>query len=150
MKNRFKIPLVIVLLTYFLCGFSQNADFYKYKIKYWEKKGQNGKIMTFIGAPIAIIGITFFSLGLHYSSEAERFLSIGDEVSADRFDTKGATFGLSGYALGIAGLGITIPGIINWSLSSRKIEEYRIKLDGTKTGVFFAPSQLSVKIAFRF
>lgn len=150
MDTIIKLPVIAILLMCFTLANSQNTQFYKYKIEYWNKKGQNGKIMAIVGAPLAIAGGTLMLIGAHIESDAEKYHNTGDDVTGDRLDTKGASYSLGGFTLGVAGLGISVPGIINWSISKRKANEYQIKLDGTKTGFYFSPDQISLKLAFKF
>jgi|WetSurMetagenome_2_1015567.scaffolds.fasta_scaffold289601_2 hypothetical protein len=47
-------------------------------------------------------------------------------------------------------LALIVPGLIDIVVSKHKIKEYKIKLDSTRSGFYYGPNQVGLKLAFKF
>ena len=133
------LNILIVLYVFLFSAsftYAQDATLYKTKLEKYITKKHNGRIMTITG----ICGIAIASgFGLTANSAEEN----GNTKKSDNLHTISSIFT-------IAGLALIIPGSINWSIGKTKTKEYQIKLDNAKSGAYFSPNQVGLKLAFKF
>jgi hypothetical protein len=126
---------ILAMLCIFLFSMSfvnaqQDSTTYKVKLEKFKAKEHNGKITT-------IIGVSFFGAGCLCAIPT---LTGND---ADFYHYLGAS---------LAGVGVitTIVGSTNWSVGKKKAKEYQIRLDDARSGIYFSPNQVGLKLTFKF
>lgn len=150
MKNFAKLTFVLALIASSAVLNAQKADttLFKAKIASYQTKVKNGKILTIAGVSGVGIGVVCFAIGSHYSKEADKY-----DMDSSEWDSnvnRALTYNLIGLAVGAAGLGSFIPGVINLGIGKRKINEYQIRLDDARTGFYYSPHSVGVTLALKF
>jgi len=149
MKTMFRLLLVAVLLlcTTFANGQLADSTLFKVKLEKFKAKEHNGKIITASGVAGIIIGGALCLVGNSWYNKSE---SIEDNETRWAYNDKGDKYMIAGYVVGGAGIVLSIPGIINWSVGHKKVREYTIKLDDARSGFYFNPKNVGVTLAFKF
>ena len=149
MKTVLKLSLAIILLICTALANGQLADstLYKVKLEKFKVKERNGKIITVSGVAGIIIGGALCLVGNSWYNKSE---SIEDNETRWAYSDKGDRYMIAGYVVGGAGIVLSIPGIINWSVGHKKVTEYTIKLDDVRAGFYYNPKSAGVTLAFKF
>lgn len=138
MKIIVKLVLVAILLICSTKINAQSVNYFNLKIKEYSKIEHTGKTLTIAGGIMAVVGGASLAAGLreHFKTENSGWWAVPTYLGA---------------LIGGAGLIFTIPGANSWSLGSRKVKEYKIRLDDARSGFYFNPnSVVGVTLALKF
>jgi hypothetical protein len=119
--------LYIFLLSTSFVNAQQDSTTYKVKLEKFQTKARNGKITTITG--LSLIGVDLLCAIPMWDNEAYHYI---------------------GASLAGAGLITTIVGASNWSIGKKKVKEYKIRLDDARSGFYFSPNQVGLKLTFKF
>jgi len=135
MKTVLRLSLAVILLICTTVANGQLADstLYKVKLEKFNTQVHNSKIATIASASTIVVG----------------GILIGSNLIANPGDYDHG-LGMAGYIVAGAGLVASIPSMINWSVGKRKIREYQLRLDDTRSGFYYGPNQIGLKFAFKF
>jgi hypothetical protein len=128
--------------------YSQDTTLYKVKIHNYQAKIRNGKISIILGASLAVIGGVLIGKAEHNFDLADKYDWLSDEY--DNYSDKGMKNGIFGGTIGTAGITALVIGSINWGMGKRKLYEYKIRLDDARSGFYYKPDQIGLKLTFNF
>lgn len=141
MKKLFTLLMIGIFLSLSFSASAQN-DTVMYKIKYEKFKSwqRTGKIVTFSGIGLAVIGAGILIMGATGTFNAD----------SDDFAVP------AGSALAAAGTVSAVVGSIYWGIGKSKTREYKIRLENVGAGIYYkpdthyAPRSAGVILAYRF
>jgi drug/metabolite transporter (DMT)-like permease len=138
MKTTGTLFLVAILLMCSSLAYAQqDSTIYKIKLEKYKSWNKTGSILTYGGAALLVVGAALTIGGFHLDNTRE-------------VDGNEDSYIISGYVCMGAGLVSLIPGIIYKSIGKSKTREYQMRLDGLKSGIYYGPNQVGLKLAFKF
>jgi hypothetical protein len=152
MKPTIKLLSVLILL---MCTLFVNAQkdstTYKIKLEKFQHKERNGKIMTITGAPLTAVGGVLCILGVSFYNKNNNQPDTGEgRNKAMKYGIKSEICFITGGIIGALGVFSLVPGAINWSVGKKKVKEYQLKLDNARSGFYYGPNQVGLKLTFKF
>jgi uncharacterized membrane protein len=128
----------------------QDSTLYKVKLENFKIEAHNWEIVTLAAAGVTVIGGVLFGVGISLYSKGLAADDVEEWDKAEDYYHKGEICYISGLAAGVVGVLILIPSAINWGIGKKKVREYQLKLDNLKTGFYYAPNYVGLKLAFKF
>lgn len=157
MKTTIKLLSVLILLICTLITNAQDSALYKYKLYKYKTLQRRGKPWIIVGTATTMLGGLFVleanSMSNKGNEALHEFNSSHDPRKADDaqkyYDKKDTYMYCAVAAITVGATGI-IYGIISNITGKRKAKEYQIKLDHLRTGFYYTPVQVGLKLAFKF
>ncbi|MCU0462304.1 MAG: hypothetical protein MUF36_09875 [Bacteroidales bacterium] len=151
MKTILKLSLTLALL---LCVTAVNGQkdstLYKVKLMKFENQVKNSRIATYSGLVVTIGGGISVLIGRSYLKKHDDLMDEGKPEEAEKYIHPERYSYIIGGALLSAGTITSVISGINWGVGKRKIKEYQIRLDDTKSGFYYNPKSIGVTLAFKF
>ena len=147
----FKI-LTVLCIFLFSATFTnaQDSTIYRAKLEKYKTKRHNGRIMTIAGIGGIAIASGFGLASNSAGNTADQYLKEGNDDKANEYRKKSNNLNVASTIFTVAGLALIIPGSINWSIGKKKVKEYQLRLDDAKSGFYFSPNQVGLKLTFKF